>query len=371
MTRNVSRIVIGIAAAFGGIGLLSWWDNRSKREPLPEISTLIQIPDAPTTSERLEDGSLRIRWKKNASAEVYVGTSFAELKLSQPSATVAEGQSVTIADVAPNTRYYYAIKFADGETIQGAERVIPLENLVNFRDLGGYETVDGRRVRWDRVYRAAGLDRLTEEDHAILNQMGINLVCDLRTESEVEADPDNLPAGMRYLHLPTITSDNRWLLLLKLIIDPKHIRQMLPDTYTRVLVDQNAQLFGEIFRRLAQPEELPTLIHCTAGKDRTGIASALLLSMLGVPGETIIADYTISNHWFSFFEEATRKLMQQFQILGISEDQIGYVLLAQESTMRYTLDYIKEHYGSVEDYLRDAAGVDQSVLDAVRANLLE
>ncbi len=371
MARNTTRIVLGLAAAVGSIGLLRWWDNRSRRSPLPDIPSLIQRPDAPTTSERLDDGSLRICWEKNARADVTLGTSFAELNLSQSSITAAEGQCVTITDVEPATRYYYALKFADGETLRGAERVIPLPNLPNFRDLGGYETTDGRRVRWDRVYRAAGMDRLTEADHAVLTQMGIRLVCDLRSDAEAEADPDSLPEDVGYLHLPSRTSDNRWLVLAKLLWDPRHVQQLLPDTYTRVLLDQNPQLFGEIFRRLADADNLPTVIHCTAGKDRTGIASALLLLVLGVPEETVIADYTLSNHWFDFFQEATRKLMQQLQIMGIDEDDIGHVLLAQAQTMRFALEYLERHYGSVEDYLRDAAGVEQAVLDAVRANLLE
>ncbi|MCA9914365.1 MAG: tyrosine-protein phosphatase, partial [Anaerolineae bacterium] len=267
MARNIGRLILSLAAAVGGVGLFYWWQERNKRDPLPEVASLILTPDEASRTTRLQYGSLQICWKKKSiQAEIILGTSFAELNLSEPIA-VTQGQCITIAEVQPDTRYYYEIRFQDGEKVRGAERIIPLEHLPNFRDLGGYETADGRSVRWDRVYRAAGLDRLTEEDQSRLMQMGVTLVCDLRTHEEAEADPDNLPDTIEYLHLPAKTSDNRWKVLAMLMFNPRQIQKMLPDLYTRILLDQNPHIFAEIFRRLAKPDGLPTVIHCTAGKD--------------------------------------------------------------------------------------------------------
>ena len=245
---------------------------------------------------------------------------------------------------------------------------MPLASVPNFRDIGGYQTQDGRQVRWNRVYRASRLSNLTPQDSRTLLDMGIELVCDLRTAEEVTAEPDNLPDGPRFLHLPAETEANRWVQLARVLFERDYLTNLLLNAYTRVMIDQNPQVFGSIMRRLADETNLPVVIHCAAGKDRTGIATALILSLLDVPDDVIIADYTLSNEHYEFFRDTTQRVMVQLQVLGVSASDFDYLLIADGGILQQALDYLRRHYGSVKNYLRTAAKVDAHTLEKVKMN---
>jgi protein-tyrosine phosphatase len=170
------------------------------------------------------------------------------------------------------------------------ERRLQLEGCFNFRDLGGYQTIDGRHVRWRRLFRADGLHRLTEADHRALHALGLATVIDLRTVDEVtERGRFSSPiATVDYHHLPMID-----------VIPP---REELPtwidpavvsERYGEMLVEGEDSI-REVLALLTDPASYPAVFHCTAGRDRTGIVAALVLSLLGVPDHVIVADYAMS-----------------------------------------------------------------------------
>jgi protein-tyrosine phosphatase len=253
------------------------------------------------------------------------------------------------------------------------ERFLPLESAVNFRDIGGYRTADGRRVRTGKVYRAGALNRLTDSDRELLARMGMKLVCDLRSQEEVEEEPDRLPdnPAPEYLHLPLKADDDRLRRLRALLFNRRQIALMLPEMYTDIMIDRNANICGEVLRRLSEPENLPTIIHCTAGKDRTGVVVALLLSLLGVPDDIILADYSLSNRFFPTFLAYGEKTIHPVAWLGVKAEDIQPLLVADPQTMRTALAHVRSKYSSVENYLRDAAGLDEGTLGRLRENLLE
>jgi protein-tyrosine phosphatase len=151
----------------------------------------------------------------------------------------------------------------------------------------------------------------------------------------------------------------------------RHLDQMLLEGYTRVMIDRNARLFGGIFRRLADDDGLPAVIHCTAGKDRTGIASALLLAALGGPEATIIADYSLTNRDYAHIYELVKAQMAPLTRFGLTADDLHPLMLANPETLRAALRYLHQHYGDVETYLRERAGVDEATLARLRNTLLE
>jgi protein-tyrosine phosphatase len=256
-----------------------------------------------------------------------------------------------------------------------AERIIPLEGTFNFRDIGGYRTAAGKRVRKGLVYRSGELHSLTDSDLDFLHRAGIKLVCDLRSAEEIQAEPDRLPENPAptYVHLPlnTDADHDRWERLFALFFNRRKLAAMMPEAYKRMMIDGNARLYGDILRRLSEPENLPAIIHCTAGKDRTGIAVALLLKWLGVPDDTIIADYSLSNRYFERFYEHGARAVRSLNRLGITGEHIKPLLVANPEAMREALGHLDAQYGSIAGYLRDVAGLDDAALARLRERLLE
>lgn len=161
-----------------------------------------------------------------------------------------------------------------------------------------------------------------------------------------------------------------WLALARLLFQAGFLENFLLDFYQRVMIEENPQIFASLFQHMADEQSLPMVIHCAIGKDRTGISIALLLAALGVPDDVIVADYSLSNHYYDFFKEATRKTLAQLRIMGLSESDFDYLLIADSAVMQETLDYVRDKYGSIENYLFSRVGISPETRDAVRRNLL-
>jgi protein-tyrosine phosphatase len=256
-----------------------------------------------------------------------------------------------------------------------AEREGPallLEGAPNFRDLGGYRTTDGRRVRVGQVYRSGALSELTETDLERLAALGIHQVFDLRTPEEVARNPDRLPDGVRYVPLPLPTEGSSFSRIVELIANLRRLDQLLLRGYTRVMIDSNARFFGDLLRRLAHDEQaLPAVIHCTAGKDRAGMAAALLLAALGVPDETIVADYSLSSRHYALFHRLVSEQIAPLAPAGLTADDLHGLLVANPEVMRSALAHLRGRYGSIEAYLLKHAGLDAAALERLRERLLE
>lgn len=250
-------------------------------------------------------------------------------------------------------------------------RILALEGGVNFRDIGGYPTDDGRFVRWGQVYRTGALSTLTPGDWQKLDGMGFQLVCDLRSAEEVADAPDNISsAGIRYYHLPLKAELETWNRMRTIMFSPSRVPEMLIDSYTQIMIDQNPQVFGRVLRYLADTANRPAIIHCTAGKDRTGVTIALLLSLLGVPDDIIAADYTLSNRYFLHFHAFAQQALAPLRWLQVTADDVYPLLVANAETIKVTLNYVRSRYGTVENYLRDYAGVDEITQSELRDMLL-
>lgn len=286
-----------------------------------------------------------------------------ELRITNANLSAVDGLSSAVVDYRP-----YFLLDLDGRRLVVAERTLPLAGGVNFRDLGGYRTTDGRAVRWGRVYRAGSLAELTDDDVAYLGRLGLRLVCDLRSAEEVEHRPDRLLPGAAVLARPIAVEVGRLRQMFTLFRLRHRIQELLQNAYT-IMLDQNGPIYAEIIRLVADPANSPLVVHCTAGKDRTGLAAALLLLALSVPEETVIADYTLSNHAFDVLAGRMRPEMARLYALGFDEAQLQPFLLAEARTLQGALAHLRRRYGSVEDYLR-AGGLDGATLDRLRQTLL-
>jgi protein-tyrosine phosphatase len=335
---------------------------------------LIIQPPEPAWVERLSNGDYVFRWSEPAEqVTVYAGADPERLTSDGRTLNTTEVTNyelrVTSSELAANEggRPYFLLDL-DGRRHVVAERDLPLTDGVNFRDLGGYRTADGRAVRWGRVFRAGSLAELTDEDVAYLGRLGLRLSCDLRSPEEVAAHPDRLPPGAAARHTAIAAEVGRVRRVVTLTRKRHRIQELLQDVYT-IMLDQNGPVFAGIIRAAADPANLPLVIHCTAGKDRTGLAAALLLLALGVPQETVIADYTLSNHAFEVLAGRMRPEMERLYAFGFGEVQVRPFLLAEARTLAGALAHLRRRYGSVEWYLL-RSGLDEATLERARETLL-
>ena len=252
---------------------------------------------------------------------------------------------------------------------------MPLEGALNFRDLGGYVGLDGRTVRWGRVFRSDALHALTDRDVAVIAELGLRSVFDLRWSHERERQPTVLVASdrLRSVHLmvgedPDLTNTPE---LMDQILDgslPEADDGFMATMYADMLRD-GAATFGRLLTHLAEDDWLPALFHCTAGKDRTGISAALLLSVLGVDECTIVDDYELSTLYRS--NKRIEELRPAIEAAGVDVEKVRPFLSARRPVMEATLRHLREDHGGVEAYLTERAGVSRETLARLRSLLLE
>jgi protein-tyrosine phosphatase len=325
---------------------------------------------------RQPDHSFEIRWQGAAQkARIYAGPAPHKISRSTPVAMANHTDHAITPRLDHLPRPYFELHRDDQPPVMAAERILVLEGVANARDMGGYQTIHGRRTRWGRVYRTGSFAGATDADLEVLQNLGLRLVCDLRSDDEVEEDPNRLPQqpAPEYRHLPISAGSQTRERVRDVLFNPSHLTELMVEAYTKYMIADNGPIIGEMFRAMADPANLPIAIHCTAGKDRTGITIAVLLAALGVPDEVIIADYSLSNRYFADFRAFMKSKFKPVQafILGINVDDIQPLLTAPPQNLQITLNYIREHYGSVEQYLAEQADVNADTLAALKANLLE
>ncbi len=234
-----------------------------------------------------------------------------------------------------------------------ADRFFPFDGITNFRDFGGYLTSEGRQVRWGQLYRSSYLAAATPADHAKLEMLGIRLVADLRTFDEVAHEPDSLPSSIRHWHVPVLEKDPpQWLVA----FNRNRTGRLFEGYYRDGIIDQGAPAFGAFYRALLDPANRPALVHCSAGKDRAGMAAALLLLLLGVPEEKVIEDYTLSNLAAERLIARTRQGLEGKFTFCIRVGHLLPMLAAYPELLKAGLQRV-ESYGGVEAYLTGPAGM--------------
>jgi protein-tyrosine phosphatase len=220
-------------------------------------------------------------------------------------------------------------------------RHLPLPGTYNVRDLGGYRTHQGRTTRWRMLFRADSLHRLPPEAQVRLLDHGVRTVIDLRRTDELTAAPNVFASATRVTYRHT-----------SLLPDKPPVPgepRPLVDMY-RHMLDERQEQIRTTLQLLVTPEGLPGLVHCTAGKDRTGVIAALVLGLLGVPEETIIHDYTLSATYLG--EPFRTEVRQRVLANGYTWEQYAPLLGCPPEYMQATLQHLHERYGGIEAYVQ-------------------
>ncbi len=263
------------------------------------------------------------------------------------------------------------------------DRHVVLDGQPNFRDVGGYETADGRSVKWGQVYRSGELPRLSDEDVAKLEALEIRSVVNFLLPEEIEMNGrDRLPEGAQEVSQP-IHGDRAAELTMAVQTAIKAAKfddippEMNPEFHRLLLVEGKDQ-YAALLRQAADPADGPLVFHCSHGVHRTGTATAILLSALGVPWETIREDYLLTNEYRA--EEVRAKLdkirLGAAKTLGVPPEEVDmtnveafYIL--EGSYIDGTLEQAVEDYGSMETYIREGLGITDGEVEQLRSQLLE
>ena len=257
-------------------------------------------------------------------------------------------------------------------------RVLHLNASANFRDFGGYITFDGKRVKRGKLYRSDTLSLLSDADVAEVSKLGLNRIVDLRTDSEINREgndriyPGNetkydflyFGYGDPYLAKAQVSTELAWDIL----------QVNFPCLYVNIL-KQNEMSIKLVFDRFADSSQYPILIHCTQGKDRTGIVIALLLLLLGVPRSTVMEDYMLTEKLVDWQQKRNEMIsyLGEFHDAvpeGITADDWAPFFTCLPQAMENLFDHLETKYNGVTDFL-DSVGITSDQQKVIQNALLQ
>jgi protein-tyrosine phosphatase len=336
--------------------------------------------------ERTAPDRIRLSWDGRAPMDVYVGdkpdAALKDMRLISDDDRDGQHEAVLTDGGRP---YFLLRSNEDGAVSRVAERLLPLQGGSNFRDVGGYPAAGGKHVRWGKIYRTGAMPKLTDRDYDYLSKLGIEIVCDLRSTEERQLSPTRAKAmgDARYVAVDYPASDIFRGLTPPTIADapqqPDRVRNMYRE-WPVSLAPQYKAIFDGLLAG-----EAPLAYHCSAGQDRTGVATALVLTALGVPRHVIYADYHLSTTYrrpeFEFADIDLEKLaatniVARYQLetrkrgAGARRPQ-PLLNAAGNPRLADTFAEIEAQWGTVENYLDTVLGVGATDVAKLRAMYLE
>ena len=329
---------------------------------------------AVTAGDVMQDqAGYHLSWTAAAPVDVLVST--------DPTATLGtmrvlargqkDGKLDAPSDVVVGRAYFLVKESAEPKGLRLAVRRLPLEGVVNFRDLGGYATSNGTHVKWGKVFRSSELSSLTPADDKVLDGLGLRLICDLRSSGERTAQPTRWHGSDTEVLISDKGETVNPLAEMKGPPTPATMRAAMAATY-QTMYKMYEPEYKAMFAR-ATAGKTPMLVHCSAGRDRTGVASALLLSALGVPRAVILEDYALTGKYITE-EWASSQLGRNpagAPLAKMPPDMIKGMLQIETSDLDGVFKSVEAEYGSVDRYLEQVYGLTPAKITLLRAALTE
>jgi protein-tyrosine phosphatase len=331
-------------------------------------------------AERAGTGEIVIRWQDVDPVDVYVSP--------KPDTTPATAKLLARGDregvyhaqwTKPERPYFTLRDERDGAVVHVAERVVTLQRGSNFRDLGGYPAAGGKHVRWGMIYRTAAMPMLTDTDYRYISGLGIRSIIDLRSVEERQIAPDGMPAHTGALYLAhDYPADQVF----------SRVGPSAPGGVTditklyRTWPTSLALQYRDIFNQLLKGKGAVSY-HCSAGQDRTGVATALVLSALGVPRDVIMTDYHLSTldrrpeneipplAPGAYPGNVVADFYRRAQASGTPPKARPLYTAAGKPYLQETFEEIDTRWGSVDVYLDQVLGIDKAKIARLRALYLE
>jgi protein-tyrosine phosphatase len=246
------------------------------------------------------------------------------------------------------------------ENLMMTSRLVPLHGGINFRDLGGYGTEDGREVRWRTLFRCGHLSNLTAQDLQALASWRVTHIHDFRRPDEQQRNPSQ-PLNARFYadYAISIGSLSRfWEYLGSEQLSAETAHQLVVGAY-RACIDDVAPHYSRMFQALLANEGNATIFHCAAGKDRTGMAAALILSALGVPREVVVEDYLLTQEYFDTGSllETVEQHLRNAKVERWERSWLLPYCGVHRDNIEAFFEGVEAGYGSVAGYMQRALGL--------------
>lgn len=275
--------------------------------------------------------------------KLYAGDSIDTINYSTPLLSGNSSGSFPIP-VSNHQRSYFTFDAA-GKLFSVAENHLPMTGGYNFRDLGGIKTKKGKSIVWGTLIRSDELRNLDKEDLEYLASIPLTSIIDFRSNNEINHAPDKLPASLKYYLPLSIMPGSLNIEEIEEALEKKVFagaNKFMLNVYEKFVTDEKIQqTYRQFFKYLENKDNLPLLFHCTAGKDRTGFATVLLLFALGVDEETIIEDYLSSGTY-----------LQGKYPEGVD------IFTVKPEFLQAAVNKINADYTSIENYLKEVLQVD-------------
>ena len=314
---------------------------------------------------RLTDGEYQLEWNtSHPGTRVSIGLLDEHSNEPNSESLIATTDTqFSVHSLQVDRRHLFYLVDEDGNRVVISHRHIPMKGTPNFRDFGGYKTKDGRSVKWGYLFRSGQMARLNALDLNLLEDLKLDLVCDFRRLSEQESEPSRIPEGTKMKVVGVSITPGSFVNSIDSISSSKGMFEFMVNINKGFALEQQAQ-YSSMFKHMLSAGQGRTLIHCTAGKDRTGFGAAIILLALGVSREQVMNDYLLTAEYFNL-EKEVNAIAKKYD-LGMNPNAVRPMLEVHPEYLQAALDSIDENYSSIELYLEQHFGLDTDSRDKLK-----
>ncbi len=304
-------------------------------------------------AEKNKDGDLLLKWEVSPDQEgninIYSSQSDSDISAFTPIKTSNITDQVTVINPSsPDIREFYILKTTSAYSGIIANRIIEMSNIKNFRDMGGYFTRTDQQMKWGKIFRSGDLSSATLYDQERIRRLNIRTIIDFRSDRTAKRYPILVHPNIRKISLPITPLDDE---KINEMMDDENLTRSdairdVQDSYIGIIENYKNE-FAEMFNILTDENNYPVLLSGSLGKDRVGLASFFILYAVGIPQNVIIDDYLLSRQTvdISKIAENVKTKPEYFQ------EAVTALMSVNPAYINYTIDYINQKYGSIDNYL--------------------
>lgn len=325
-----------------------------------------------SVAEKNRDGDLLLKWEvspdQDGNINIYSSQTDEYIENFVPIKTSKITDQVTVINQSsPDIREFYILKTTSAYSGIITNRYIEMNSIKNFRDIGGYFTKQDRQIRWGMIFRSGDLSSATLYDQEKIRRLNIKTIIDFRTESTSKKYPILVHPNIKKISIPITQMDSKTLddmMLDKNLTQSDAVRK-IQDSYINIVENSKAEM-SELFEILLDYDNYPILLSGSLGKDRIGLATFFILSAMGVPQNVIVNDYLLSQDYIN-----VSKIVKDAQSKPeYFQEAVTAIFSVRPSYINYTIDYINQKYGSVDNYIEKELNLTSQNKNLLRKYLL-